>query len=188
MSSKQNYPSFSDEQLMALFINTKRAEIFTTIYKRNFKSLVKYLIWLGNDGETAKDITQNMFIKIYNRPHLFDTSKNFKVWLFSIAKNDWKNYLRNKTNQTKLLGEVKNLNLPEIEIDKNLINKDKLQKVKKAINELSENHKETIILKYSNNLTIKEIATVLDCSEGTVKSRLFYALKNLKEEIEYEHK
>jgi len=188
MKKEESHKDHSDEDLMTLFINTKRAEIFTMIYQRYFKSLVKYLFWLSNNSEAAKDITQNVFIKIYNRPHLFDTSKNFKVWLLSIAKNEWKNYLRKKSNQSKLLKEVKNTHLPILEMKEDFFYEEKFQKIKRAINLLSENHQEVIILKYSNNLTIKEIAEVLDCSEGTIKSRLFYALKNLKEVINYEYK
>jgi len=185
MNNEQSHHTISDEQLMHLYSSTKRSEIFTTIYERHFKSLVKYLLWLCGDSNAAKDITQNIFIKIYNKPHLFDASKNFKVWLFSIAKNDWKNYMRKQSNQSKLMIEVKNSYLPNITIDEQFFNNDKFQKVKCAIDQLSENHKEVIILKYSNNLTIKEIAEILNCSEGTIKSRLFYALKNLKKEINY---
>jgi len=188
MKNVQNHSNISDEKLMNLYIKTKRSEIFTTIYRRNFKTLTKYLFWLCGDLEAAKDITQNIFMKVYNKPQLFDPSKNFKVWMFSIAKNDWKNYLRQRANQTKVLTNVKKISLPSITVDEQLFNEDRFRKVRSAIDKLSENHKEAVILKYSNNLTIKEIATVLNCSEGTVKSRLFYALKNLKKEIEYEHR
>jgi len=185
MRNERSHHNISDEKLMRLYSSTKRAEIFTTIYKRHFKSLVKYLLWLCGDSDAAKDITQNIFMKVYNKPHLFDVSKNFKAWLFSIAKNDWKNYIRRQTNQSKLMTELKNINMPSIAIDEQLFKKDKFKKVRSAIDVLSESHKEVIILKYSNNLTIKEIAGILNCSEGTVKSRLFYALKNLKKEIQY---
>lgn len=185
MNNQQSHNNVSDEQLMHLYNSTKKAAIFTTIYKRHFKSLVKYLLWLCGDSDAAKDITQNIFMKIYNKPHLFDASKNFKVWLFSIAKNDWKNYVRRQSNQSKLMTNFKNSNLPSIQIDEQLFSEDKFQKVKSAIDDLSESHKEVIILKYSNNLTIKEIAEILNCSDGTVKSRLFYALNNLKKEIKY---
>jgi len=185
MRNEQSHHNISDEKLMRLYSSSRRPEIFSKIYKRNFKSLLKYLLWLCGDSEAAKDITQNIFIKIYNKPHLFDASKNFKVWLFSIAKNDWKNYIRRQSNQSKLMTEVKNINMPSIKIDEQFFSEDKFRKVKSAIDLLSESHKEAIILKYSNNLTIKEIAGILNCSEGTVKSRLFYALKKLKKEINY---
>lgn len=185
MKNEQSQCSISDEKLMQLYSNTKRAEIFTTIYKRHFKSLLKYLLWLCGDTGAAKDITQNIFIKVYNKPHLFDVSKNFKAWLFSIAKNDWKNYIRRQSNQLKLMTEVENIKMPSIAIDEQLFKEDKFKKVRNAIDALSESHKEVIILKYSNNFTIREIAGILNCSEGTIKSRLFYALKNLKKEIQY---
>ena len=66
-------------------------------------------------------------------------------------------------------------------------NQNKIVQMNNAIGQLSEIHREMIILKYSNNLTIKEISQVLACSEGTVKSRLYYAINNLKDLIIQSH-
>ena len=61
--------------------------------------------------------------------------------------------------------------------------KQKAQAVQKAIAQLSESHREVIVLKYSENLTIKEMSQILDCSEGTIKSRLYYALSHLRTQL-----
>lgn len=183
--AKPNLDHRSDEELMQHFIQTKKAELFAVIYQRHFVSLSKYLNWLIDDLEQAKDIAQNIFIKIHDNPSLFDPSANFKVWLLSIAKNQWRNVMRKKSfrrNSLKEFSEYAQHGQEEIR------QKDDFRKllVKKAMKELTANHKEVIVLKYSNNLRIHEIAVVLNCSEGTVKSRLFYALNNLKNSIKKE--
>ncbi len=165
---------------MEAFIQNRNPDVFAHIYKRHYTTLSKYVAWLTNDVELGKDITQNIFLKIYNRPEIFDASRNLKVWLFTIAKNQWKNELRNRAIRlkhqvflsSKWANEVKESEQEEKEI--------RLKRLNNAVVNLSETHKEVFVLKYSNNLTIKEISEVVNCSEGTVKSRLFYALKHLR--------
>jgi len=61
-----------------------------------------------------------------------------------------------------------------------------MKRIRLAINDLSPNHREVMILKYSSNFTIAEISEICGCSEGTVKSRLFYAIKKLKSILKVE--
>lgn len=178
-----NLDNRSDEELMRLFIDSKKQELFGVIYQRHFVSLSKYLNWLIGDIEQAKDIAQNIFMKIHDNPSLFKPTGNFKVWLFTIAKNQWKNALRNNTLRKTRHREFSNsIGQESNENALDDVNGKKLR-LNKAMNELSDDHKEIIVLKYSNNLSLNEIAGVLKCSEGTVKSRLFYALDNLKDLI-----
>lgn len=166
-----------DEELVTLFVTSRDEKAFSCLYQRYFLSLTKYVGWLINDRNQAKDIVQNIFLKIYQSPSLFDTSRRFKTWLFVIAKNQWKNELRNKINREKH-AKILALIPPDITTKEE---DNRLKNLSKALEKLTASHKEVFVLKYSNGLTIKEIAQVLNCSEGTVKSRLFYALKKTKE-------
>lgn len=169
-----------DEELVTLFVNSQDEKAFSCLYQRYFLSLTKYLGWLINDRNQAKDIVQNIFLKIYQSPTLFDTSRHFKTWLFVIAKNQWKNELRSQINRekhSKILA-LQPQDTAETKED------NRLKNLSKALEQLSESHKEVFVLKYSNGLTIREISQVLSCSEGTVKSRLFYALRKTKEVLQ----
>ncbi len=183
-SPKKNSKKLSDEMLMEAFIQHRDKEAFIHIYNRYFSTLSKYVSWLANDLDLGKDIAQNIFMKIYHRPEMFDPSRNLKVWLFSVAKNQWKNELRNKANKLKHQPFIIKNSIINIQESDDDIKIRRLESLNMALASLSENHKEVVILKYSNNLTIKEISSVLNCSEGTVKSRLFYALKCLKKEVD----
>jgi len=186
MRFKQEYIKLSDEALMEIFVKHQDKAAFICLYKRYFVPLSKYIAWLSNDWEQGRDIAQNIFLKVYQKPSLFDSLQNFKIWLFSIAKNRWKNELRNATvrSQHRLLASLETEKvLPEYEIEETNKNRIKLDQIQLALEDLSEAHKEVFVLKYLNNLTIKEISEICECSEGTVKSRLFYALKKLKENL-----
>jgi len=166
---------------MSRWQNQSDLSAFEALYNKHFIGVNKYLFWLSKDTERSKDITQDIFIKVYEKPHLFDNTKTFKPWIFTVAKNHWKNEIRHTSTQEKhyeYLSQIQN-HLP-IESEDHA---GRLQELNKAVYELSEIHKEVFILKYINNFSIKEISEICDCSEGTVKSRLFYALQNIRKSV-----
>lgn len=174
----------SDELLLEAYTEHRDAQAFSIIYNRHFDNLSNYLKWLMKSPEKAKDITQSTFIKIYLKPENFDTQRNFKVWLFSIGKNLLKNALREDQVRQNHLQQFS-----QIPTDENTVRKDKSKKLKKlehAVQNLSEKHREVFILKYTNNLSINEIAQICECCKGTVKSRIFYALQEIKKTISHE--
>lgn len=177
---KPNLPQ-SDEENMRLFIEKGDEDIFKIVYQKYFPILSKYIYWLCSDYEMGRDGAQNILVKVYQNPSQFNFHQNFKVWLFSIANNQWKNELRKKSIRERENEGIKyQLKVVEHEIDTSDDDK-RMGQIKLGLKELSENHREVFILKYSNNLSIKEISEIYSCSEGTIKSRLFYAMKYLKE-------
>lgn len=173
----------SDGDLMASFCSTGNEKLFEKVYENHFIPLSKYMAWISGDTEFGKDIAQSIFLKIFQNPNTFDPTRNFKVWLYSIAKNYWKNELRHQKVQQK---HIETLRLVVDEEEEEPIElKKKKEALQKAIESLSLAHKEVFVLKYSNNLSITEISEVCNCSRGTVKSRLFYSMKHIKESIQF---
>lgn len=168
---------------MQQFAHKGQTAAFTELYKRYFITLCKYLTWLGKNPTISEDIVQNIFLKIHQAPELFDPKKSFKTWLFVIARNQWKNAIRNEqVRQKHSINSIKfTSDLPSSSThDPKLENHHLL---KGAIANLSEKHREIITLKYSSNFSIQEISEILNCSKGTVKSRLFYAIQALKKQL-----
>lgn len=177
----------SDEELMQLYISNGDSASYSELYNRYSRPLFKFFFWNSRNTEISADLKQNVLLKLYTDPHLFDPSRNFKVWLFSIAKNFWKNEIRSIATANKQLEIVrKNTNEQQTDELNTVSDTSRLNNIYKNMAQLSELHKEVIVLKYSSNLTITEISEVLECSEGTVKSRLFNAINNLKKIIHKE--
>lgn len=172
----------TDEVLMDRWQSQSDQKAFASLYKRHFNAIKKYLFWLSNDLEKSKDITQDIFIKLYEKPGLFTTSKPFKPWVFTVAKNQWKNEIRHKVTQSKHYEILAQFIKDDPVVSEN--NLDRLQGLNKAISTLSDVHKEVFILKYINNFSIQEISEICNCTEGTVKSRLFYALQNIRNHVQ----
>ncbi len=166
---------------MAHFIGKRDKSTFDLIYKKYYAEVFRYLVWTSKDIELSKDLTQSVFVKVYTNPQHFNLSKDFKIWLLTIARNLWKNELRSKEVARKYSRQsAMTLNSEADEFIEKEQQKT-IQLVYQKMTQLNEHHREVIAMKYSNNLSINEISKILDCSEGTVKSRLFYAIKKLKE-------
>lgn len=178
---KISYKQRSDKDLMRLFTDKGDIDAYTELYVRYYKSIYKFFVWNTGNKEIAADLNQSVFEKLFTAPHLFDSKKNFRVWLYSIAKNRWKNEVRSLSidaKHRKIMANNIELSTQEAEIEEP--DSTRLAMIQKSMSLLSELHREIIVLKYSNNLTIDEISQVLQCSQGTVKSRLFNAIKKLK--------
>ena len=159
---------------------------FTELYNRYSAKLMSFFYkMLWKDREKAEDLTQEIFTKIIQRPELFDVSKKFSTWVYSIANNMCKNEYRKHAVRSdvheKLTFSQNGIAHQKDEHDKNLIKNE----LNKAINELDDKHKSVFIMKYKQHLSIKEIAEIASISEGTVKSRLFNSLKKLSGKLEY---
>lgn len=160
---------------------------FSEIYGRYSKPILNYFYkMLWQDRELAEDFMQELFTKIIHKPKLFDVNKSFKTWIYSIAHNMCKNEYR-KHEVRK--GTSNNLN-ENIKVENNEASPDKRHdqqvfndRLKEELELLSDTHKTTFILRFKHDLSIKEIADAMETSEGTVKSRIFYALKKLSENL-----
>lgn len=148
---------------------------------------------MGNE-EDAKDALQDALIKIYKSLKNFRRDSSFYTWVYRIVTNTCHDALkkRNRTNKkvvsltdytNSLEGEINDIK-DEVNIpDKILESKEYIQLLMDSLEKLSIDHKEIIILRDIQGLPYEDIAYVLNCSEGTVKSRLNRARIKLKELI-----
>ncbi|MBX2979220.1 MAG: RNA polymerase sigma factor [Flavobacteriales bacterium] len=173
-----------DERLMELVVRGDE-KAFATLYDRYHRRVLNYfhrMLW--QDREQAQDMLQELFTKLAQRPQSYDPARPFRTWLFSVANNMCKNAYRHaevvKQAATHLRNGVDRVEpVAGIGLDRALFS-DRLQQ---ELAELSEDHKATFVMRFQEDMAIKEIAAVFGCSEGTVKSRIFYTLKKLAERL-----
>jgi RNA polymerase sigma-70 factor (ECF subfamily) len=180
------YKSLTDEELMN-FISRGDKRAFDEIYKRYANALLTYFIrMLWKDREKAEDFVHDLFAKIINKPELFDSTRQFKTWVYSVANNMCKNeYKKQEVRKNTTNGLDNSYSIPDVSTNvlnevQDVIFQDAFQK---CLVELDQKHKEVFSLRHEDGLSIKEIAEILDISEGTIKSRLFYATKYLSESL-----
>jgi RNA polymerase sigma-70 factor (ECF subfamily) len=139
---------------------------------------------LWRDDEKAEDFVHDLFAKIIQHPELFDTSRSFKTWLFSVASNMCKNeYKRMEVRKNTVHGVDTSLAASNENVLNQVQDAQFLAEFEEKLQELDEKHRSVFTLRHLDGLALKEIAEILDINEGTVKSRLFYATKFLANQL-----
>lgn len=181
---RKDYKTFTDEQLVIAMAGGDQLA-FNNLYDRYSRPLMTYFMrMLWKDRELAEDFLHDLFAKLVHRPELFDTTRSFKTWVYSVANNMCKNeYKRREVRKNTQNGL--DSSAPVSDVNKNTMNQAHEQLFREAFNEqlrvLDQKHREVFEMRHFDGLSIKEIADILQISEGTVKSRLFYATKYLAE-------
>ena len=169
--------SFSDEELIEVYRTTngsRRQKAFDCLYMRYSDSVRQYFFFaLYRDHEKAKDFSHDLFLKILESPDKFDTGQQFKPWMYRVASNMCKNEYRKQDVVNKFHESIQQATNNCTYLNENEV------KLSESIKRLPQEKRSLIVLRLKINLSIKEIAEVCQCPEGTVKSRLFYAIKEL---------
>jgi RNA polymerase sigma factor (sigma-70 family) len=147
----------------------------------------------GNREDTA-DLAQDTFIKAFQSINRFQGNATFFTWLYRIAVNSTVTHLRKNRLRTffsleKVVEEGKNSEIIAALTDKSGAERDTFvkelqEKLNDALQKLSINHRTVITLFEIDELSHAEIAEVMDCSVGTVRSRLHYAKQLLQAELQ----
>jgi len=140
--------------------------------------------------EDAMDISQEAFIKVFKSIKNFNFESAFSTWLYRIVTNSCLDYLRKNKRKTYSIdnpiqtddGEIArdimdNSNTPEEVMEREMTR----ELVHRAIDKLDDIHRTVIVLRDIEEFTYEEIAQILDCSLGTVKSRINRARGSLKD-------
>jgi RNA polymerase sigma-70 factor, ECF subfamily len=172
----------TDEELMQK-VHQGSEMALTEIYQRYSTPLMRYFTrMLSRDQQKAQDFLQDVFIKIIDNPHRFDGSRRFSTWLYSIAHNMCKNEYRKKANQNRLY-EVHYTERDLVDLTVNLDKQLVKHKLDLLLDELDEEDKTLLLLRYEEDLSIEQISEIVCMPEGTVKSRLFYLRKGLAKKL-----
>lgn len=177
----------ADEQLMSL-VAKKDKRAFEVLYERYSRVMVNYFYrMLWQDEEKAQDFMQDLFMKLVHKPHLYDPARSFKTWLYSIANNMCKNEYRKqeirKISRYELKDDVAGTN--DAHTIRSIDHSAFQEELEEALQDMDEIRRSTFVLRFRQDMSIKEISEALECSEGTVKSRLFYTLKKLNTRLKH---
>ena len=173
---------------------------FDVLIRRHSRKLTSMLISMLNNEADAYDVAQTSFLKAFHSLRYFKGQSSFYTWLYSIALNQGRNFLRKRkrerTNSYSLDNTEngdpleKNADLSDTNISSDPVRQahitDLRQKLTDAIAQLSPAHQEVINLCDIQGLSYPEIAKYINISEGTLRSRLHYARRQLQGILEEE--
>ncbi len=170
----------SDEELMREVISHHSHPAITELHRRYSPKLMGYFYKMHNkQEEIAQDFVQELFLKILEKKHLYDPSKKFYTWVFTVASNMCKTSYRNQyivtyDDQLRESGDIM----------EDLAEKERFHLLlEKSLSNLEHTHKTVFVLRHLEHFSIQEIADITEVSLGTVKSRLFYATQKMTEQL-----
>lgn len=153
-------------------------------------SLYNLSLYLTKNSDDAKDLVQETYYKAYKFFHQFQEGTSIKAWLFKILKNTFINFYRKRVREPEIIdyekvesfiGLIKNNNFDFAHLEEdNLLNKFLSDDVVSALSQLPDDFKVVILLSDVEGLSYKEIADIMECPIGTVRSRLSRARKMLQ--------
>jgi len=156
------------------------------LYEKYSGQVYRTALAITRDREAAEDILQDCFVKVYVHIDRLDGSLPLSPWLYRVAVNQSYNWAGRRRRWLRPLEDViDHLVAPSHALPESALEKGELQRVvQKAIASLSFEHRVVTVLFYLNGFHLNEIAYILDCPVGTIKSRLHYARRNLRRKLE----
>jgi len=181
--------SLSDEELMWL-VQKDKLEAFEVLAIRYEKRFINFLYKFVNNRSIAEDICQQALLRIYKNRKKYRNTGKCSTWMYTITANLARDWLRKNKRFTFIsLDKPVNENTdiidfcqsPEPTSSKQLEDKELSRMVQCAIDSLPDHQRLAILLSHYDNLDYHEIAKIMGCSNGTVKSRIFRAKLRLKD-------
>lgn len=176
----------SDRQLIEA---CKRGDThsFRPIYNKYKEKVYSIAYYISGDKEVAKDLAQQIFVKAFTGLHTFRFRSQFSTWLIRLATNVCIDHKR-KESRAKMVpiesSPIKN-QTSGISADAGLLQAELSGALNKAIVKMSDKLRTVIVLKYVADLSYAEISETLECSIGTVSSRLNRGHRFLARELEH---
>ncbi|HUA17940.1 MAG TPA: sigma-70 family RNA polymerase sigma factor [Bryobacteraceae bacterium] len=153
-------------------------EAYNVLVSRWEKRVFNYLLRLVRHREDALDLSQDVFLKAYQNLRKLDDPAKFAPWLFRIAHNEAYSLLRKNRPDGELVAE------PQTgDASAGMFPMELTLAVRGALERLSADQREAVLLKIYQGFKFEEMAEILSCPVSTVKSRLYTALDLLKETL-----
>jgi len=161
---------------------------FESVVKRFQKPLVNYMYRMVRNEETAMDLAQDVFVKAYRARDNFDGRSKVSTWLFSIAVNHGRDYLKMKRHEVELAFEdgaevesAAEFSAPISGPEGEALTGELGRALEKALAALPADYRETIVMRHVNGMSLEEIAVARGVPEGTVKAHLFRAREKMQQ-------
>src|SRR5436309_1611524 len=171
----------SDQELMRI-VQGGDLSPASEIYDRYSGRIYNFALRFLRNSDAAEDATQEVFVKMMRHANQFQGDAKLSTWLFSITANWCRDYLRKADNKSKESDDVL-ITLPapaEQSPDRTLEQRENEELIKRALQSLTPEQREAILLSRYQGLSYAEIAQISGCSEGAVKTRVFRAMETLK--------
>ena len=175
----------SEASAIARGLRRRDPDLLDRLIEQYQHRLLRYLIYLSGNRELAEDLFQETWIRVLERGHQYDGRHEFSTWLYAVARNLTIDYLR-KNSPVSLDGLMDDEeHVPFEPVDTRPMaweivqQHEQAERIGAALVGIPAEYRETVMLRFQEELALDEIATVTGAPLGTVKSRLYRGLNML---------
>lgn len=168
-------------------------DAFRSLFERYHRRAYALAFGVVRHQEDALDVVQDAFIKAHRYLDKFEGNSSFYTWLYRIVMNLAIDHLRKhrrvkpvELDESKLEDGGEESLLPRIlggNPSRALMDKEIRARIDQALGELSENHRSVLVMRELEGLSYEDMAKAMDCSKGTIMSRLFHARRNMQKRL-----
>lgn len=179
-------PKPSDSELIARYLEEQNPEYFTTLYRRYAgKVFAKCISMLGEEAQ-ARDAVQDIFIKVFLNLSRFSEQSSFSTWLYSITYNFCIDLIRKKRKINVILSDdIGRIgDKPEVDIPDSVLLEMKHDRLEKVLAQMQEGDRIILLMKYMDDMSIKDIADFFQKTESAIKMQIMRAKQ--KAQVIYE--
>lgn len=162
-----------------------QTEAFSRLVEKYRQKVFQTSMGFLHNADDAEDLTQDIFVKVWYSLKSFDGRSTFSTWLYRIAVNQAINRVR-KNKLRSFVGinsEIHESQYSDDNAEETLERKELKKQIWQAIDKLKSNQKKAFVLFYYQELSIKEVAEVMDLSQKATESLVFRARKNLQKTL-----
>lgn len=177
------HEDISDKELIEGIKEGKKLA-FQKLYEKYVSRIFNFALSYLKDETKTEELVQNVFIKIWEKKELLDTSKNFKSYIFKISINEIYQFIRKKNIENAYTDYIKNNYKPDEDSTwHTVVLNDMLNKLRTLVQQLPDKQKNIFYLSKEEGLSNAEIAKKLKISKRTVENHLYRAISFLKEQF-----
>ncbi len=176
-STAKKTVEYTDSELIALYLEEQNTVYFTKLYKRYASKVFAKCISMLSDHGLARDATQDIFIKVLLNLAKFSEQSSFSTWVYSITYNYCIDLIRKKKKMPLLFTEdvSKVSKETEIEIPDSVLLEMKQERLEAVMEKMPPGDKAILLMKYIDDLQIREIGEVLGKTESAIKMQIMRA-------------
>ncbi|MFC1692326.1 RNA polymerase sigma factor [Candidatus Latescibacterota bacterium] len=149
------------------------------LFEKHHKRLYNYFLLETKNRQVSEDLVQDVFYRMLKYRHTYHSEGKLMSWMFKIARNARIDYFREHSVQSDLIEEGDDFVSSDPNPEEKYEQESEIDLLRKAIDELPVDKREVIIMSRFNNMRYEEIGKVLGCTVGTVKVRVYRAIKEL---------
>lgn len=186
MGSKPNYKHFSDAQLVDALKTHDRISAFTEIYDRYWPPLVLHVYRMVKEDELAQDIVQELFTWIYQRSESLEITVSLSSYLYNATRHRVFNAIKHEKVKSNYIKSIADFEINRsYRADEMLRMKELSALIESEIDKMPPKMREIFDLSRNKHLSHKEIASILNISEHTVRTQIQRALRTLRSNPEF---